>query len=403
MISHILIISQYFYPEQFRINDLSQELVSRGYKVTVITGIPNYPQGRFFTGFSLFKRRSETWNGIEIIRLPIFPRGKGKISLALNYYSFVISGWFFTHTTKLHADVVLTYEVSPLLQAKLGNWYSKRFQVKHLLYVMDLWPENVEVVGGINNKLVLNYLKKTSISIYQKSSKILVSSGAFKSAIIDLGIDEKKLVYWPQYAEDFYKPTAPQPIWTKDNRTTIVYAGNLGVAQGLNVLLKSAILLKRKGIKTFRIILIGEGRDRDNLENLAANEGILDIVEFLNAVPALVVPGLISAADWVFISLIESKVLAKTIPAKLQTYFACAKPIIASIGGESARIINEAKAGLVSPPGDEVKLAINIQTAISMKKEDIGVIEQNAVEYSKTHFNRIMLINQLLSLMNEGQ
>lgn len=401
MTKHILIISQYFHPEQFRVNDLSLELVNRGYKVTVITGIPNYPQGKFYWGYGLFKQRNELWNGIEIIRLPIFPRGKSKISLVLNYYSFVVSGWFVSHTTRIKAEVVFTYEVSPLLQAKIGNWYSKRFHVQHLLYVMDLWPENVEVVGGIKNKFILNYLTKTSASIYKKTSRILVASNAFLPSISRLGVDPKKITYWPQYAEDFYRPVPPNPMWSIDERKTILYTGNIGVAQGLDVLLRAVALLKKKNITGFRIVLIGDGRDRENLQQVSKVEGINDFVLFLNSVPAQRVPEIIAASDWVFLSLKDSRILEKTIPAKLQTYFACSKPILASVGGESARIIAEAKAGLVSPPGDEIQLAANIETAITMKSEDVSAIALNTVEYSKMHFNRDVLISKLLDFINE--
>ena len=143
MKKHILIVSQYFYPEQFRINDIAAEWVKRGHKVTVLTGIPNYPQGKFYDGYSWRKNRREVWNGVDIIRIPLFARGKSSIGMILNYFSFVISGFFWKCFTKLKADVVFTFEVSPMTQALIGVWYSKKHKIPNYLYVQDLWPENV--------------------------------------------------------------------------------------------------------------------------------------------------------------------------------------------------------------------------------------------------------------------
>ena len=149
---HILVISQYFFPEQFRVNDICTEWIKRGYQVTVITGIPNYPQGKFYNGYGYFQKRTERYNGIDIIRLPIIPRGNSAVMIALNYISFVISGFLWSKFTTLKADKVFVYEVSPMTQALPGVWYAKRRGISSVLYVMDLWPENIEYVGGIKNK-----------------------------------------------------------------------------------------------------------------------------------------------------------------------------------------------------------------------------------------------------------
>ena len=129
MKKHILVIAQYFYPEQFRINDICTEWVKRGYKVTVVTGIPNYPQGKYYDGYGLFKKRKETYNGIEIIRIPLVPRGNNSIMLALNYLSFVVSGFFWKMFTKIKADYVFIFEVSPMTQALPGVWYAKKRKI----------------------------------------------------------------------------------------------------------------------------------------------------------------------------------------------------------------------------------------------------------------------------------
>ena len=206
MKKHILVIAQYFYPEQFRINDICTEWVKRGYKVTVITGIPNYPKGKYYKGYGLFNKRKETYNGIEIIRIPLVPRGKNSIMLALNYLSFVISGFFWKMFTKVKADYVFIFEVSPMTQALPGVWYAKKRKIPCYLYVQDLWPENVEIITGITNKKIIGAIGKMVDYIYARCTKIFTTSNSFVTSIESRGVPIEKIEYWPQYAEDFYKP-----------------------------------------------------------------------------------------------------------------------------------------------------------------------------------------------------
>ena len=198
---HILVISQYFYPEQFRINDICTEWVKRGYKVTVITGIPNYPQGKFYAGYGLFKKRKENYNGINIIRIPLLPRGNNALMLALNYFSFVVSGFFWQLLTKIKADYVFIFEVSPMTQALPGVWYSKRRNIPCYLYVQDLWPENVEIITGIKNKRVIDSIGKMVDYIYARCTKIFTTSNSFVNSIHQRGVPTEEIEYWPQYAE----------------------------------------------------------------------------------------------------------------------------------------------------------------------------------------------------------
>ena len=204
----ILVISQYFYPESFRINDICTEWVKRGYDVTVLTGIPNYPQGKFFDGYSWTKKRKEKWNGVKIIRIPLIARGHHSIGLVLNYFSFVISGWVWKLITKVKADYVFTFEVSPMTQALVGVWYAKKHHIPHYIYVQDLWPENVETVLGIHSPIVVKPINKMVDYIYNNSKIILATSPSFvKNIESRAGSSRKgKVVYLPQYAEEFYQP-----------------------------------------------------------------------------------------------------------------------------------------------------------------------------------------------------
>ena len=263
---HILVISQYFYPESFRINDICQEWVKRGHRVTVVTGIPNYPQGKFYEGYDYTHKRNEIWNDIEIIRLPIKPRKTGAIHLSLNYLSFVFEGWKWIKSTNLDADSVFIYEVSPMTQALVGVWYAKKFKVKCVLYVTDLWPENVEIVLKTRNRLLLGLIGKMVDYIYRNSNHILTSSQSFVEKIKRRGVDESKLFYWPQYAEDFYKKVDRKKKLEipDDGIANLTFAGNIGTAQGLDVLVKTAEILKARKIQV-RFNIIGNGRYENDL------------------------------------------------------------------------------------------------------------------------------------------
>ncbi len=223
-VKHILLISQYFYPETFRVNDIACEWVKRGYKVTVLTGIPNYPMGKYFPGYDRMHRTRERWNGVDIIRIPLIARGNSHnklisaLGMIANYFSFIISGHKWVNSkeaAELHADLVYTVEVSPMTQALIGVWYGKRYKVPSFLYVQDLWPENVEIVTGIHNKLIIGPIERMVDKIYKETNQIFATSPSFVKAITGRknAVDEKKVHYWPQYAEEFYAPMEPQPIY----------------------------------------------------------------------------------------------------------------------------------------------------------------------------------------------
>ncbi|MEI3279794.1 MAG: NAD-dependent epimerase/dehydratase family protein [Eubacterium ramulus] len=194
---HILVVSQYFYPEQFRINDMCQEWIKRGYKVTVLTGIPNYPMGKFYEGYGYAKRRREVWNGIDIIRIPLIARGSSSIGMVANYSSFVVSGFVKNLLSNIKADYVFTFEVSPMTQALIGCWYAKKHHVPHYLYVQDLWPENVITVTGISNPAIIKPIDKMVDYIYKNTDEIFATSPSFVEAICnrEVNVPHEKVHY----------------------------------------------------------------------------------------------------------------------------------------------------------------------------------------------------------------
>lgn len=390
---HILVVSQYFYPESFRINDICREWVKRGYQVTVVTGIPNYPMGKTFEGYGITKKRYEIWNGIEIYRIPLIPRGTSSIGMVMNYMSFMISGVIAGKLKNIRADYVFSFEVSPMTQVLAGISFAKRLKVPHYLYVQDLWPENIITVTGISNPLVIKPIDKMVDYIYKNTDQIFATSPSFVDAICDrkVKVDRNKVHYWPQYAEEFYHPCEKRKVKEipDDDSFKIIFTGNIGTAQGLDVLPETAELLKNENVK---FVMVGDGR---YLEELYAEIKKRDVEEkflMIPRQPAERIPELLCACDVAFLSFRDDSLWKKTIPAKLQSYMACGMPIIAMAEGETGRIISEAQCGICSSVGSATDLSCSIKKMINM---DLYKMGKQSRMYFQKHFNREILLNQI--------
>ena len=396
---HILLISQYFYPEPFRVNDMAAEWVKRGYKVTVLTGIPNYPMGKFYDGYDYRHKRRECWNGVDIIRIPLIPRGNSRNKLlnaagmAANYLSFIVSGRGWVKKNNVKADLVFTVEVSPMTQALIGTWYKKRYHVPAYLYVQDLWPENVVTVTGIQSKAVIGPINRMVDKIYRETDEIFTTSPSFVKAIVNrkTKVDRKKVHYWPQYAEEFYRPMPRQNIdgIPDGGSFKIAFTGNIGTAQGLGILPETARLLKTENVK---FIIVGDGRFLPELERQIEKRRVREKFILLPRVPASRIPEILSACNAGFISFAQTPLWEMTIPAKLQSYMACGKAIIASASGETKRIIQEAECGICCEIGNAQALADGIRELIRADCQDMG---RKARKYFRENFDKKKLMDQM--------
>lgn len=397
---HILVVSQYFYPENFRINDICQEWVKRGYEVTVVTGIPNYPQGSFYKGYSWSKRRKEVLDGIHIIRIPLIARGKNSYMLVLNYFSFVISGFFWKLFTKVKADKVFIFEVSPMTQAFVGVWYARKRKIPCYIYVQDLWPENVEVVTGVHNCHVIRAIDKMVNYIYSNCTKIFATSPSFVKRIEERDSawneGKSKVVYWPQYAEDFYHPVEKKelPDMPINNKFKIVFTGNIGYAQGLDILPKAAVLLKKQNIDC-QFIIIGDGRYRGEFEKEIAQNGVTEMFILLGRKKPEEIPHYLAWCDVAFLSFANNSLFEMTIPAKLQSYIACGMPVLAVASGETKRIVEEAQCGVCSVLEDAVLLADRIYKFCKLSKDEFYNMRKNAMDYYERFFQKDKLLIEI--------
>ncbi|WP_304272098.1 glycosyltransferase family 4 protein [Phascolarctobacterium succinatutens] len=396
MKKHILVVSQYFYPEQFRINDICQEWVKRGFKVTVITGIPNYPEGKYYEGYGILKKRKETWNGIDIIRIPLIPRGKSKIGLVCNYLSFPVSGFIWNLLSNIKADYVFNFETSPMTQTLIAVWYAQKHKVPCYLYVQDLWPEAVETVTGIHNPFIIKPLDTMVRYIYKHCDKIFCTSPSFVRDICKRGVDKKKVYYWPQYAEELYRPAEKHsvPEIEDDDSFKIIFTGNIGYAQGLDTIPKAAKILKSKGANV-KFYIVGDGRYKQELIKEISYAGVEDMVLLIGRHPAKRIPEFLACCDVAYVSFMNDSLFSKTIPAKVQSYMACGMPVLAASEGETNRIVQKADCGLCSRIGDEVSLAENVEKMMSMEIAELERMGKNAREFCNRYFSKKVLMDQM--------
>ncbi|MDB2366502.1 glycosyltransferase family 4 protein [Flavobacteriaceae bacterium] len=399
----ILIISQYFYPENFRINDLCIGLKDKGHIITVLTAKPNYPKGKFFSGYSFFNRSVEKYKGIKVYRSPIIPRGNATgLKLFINYISFVFFGSINLFFIKEKFDKIFVYAPSPITVGYIGALASFIFKAKAYLWVHDIWPESVKDAGGINNKLVLSLVNQMTKSIYYFYENILVQSPAFSEYLIGQGVNESKIIFYPYYAEKFYK------VINEENEIksqygdglNIVFAGNIGVAQSFDTIIEAAKILSKKS-NNFRFIIIGDGRDKKRVIQKISENFLDDYFKFLGSYPPEKMPAFFASADALLVSLKNTKIFSMTIPGKLQSYLACGKPIIASLNGIGAKIINESNSGYTSNAEDYESLAnaiIDFSKLNSTKKNELG---KNARDYYEKEFERSSLLTRLIDIFEK--
>lgn len=413
---HILVVSQYFYPETFRINDIASEWIKRGYKVTVLTGIPNYPMGKFFEGYGYHQRRREQWNGIEIIRIPLIPRGSSRykilnsIGMAANYFSFVVSGWCWKMINDVRADIVFTYEVSPMTQALVGVWYAKKHHIPHFLYVQDLWPENIKAVTGMKSRMVITPIDRMVDYIYKNTDQIFVTSKSFVDAVVNrkVKVARHKVHYWPQYAEEIYRPLkredvrkaaekdSPVRLIPEDSSFKIAFTGNIGTAQGLDILPGAAAKLKRSHTeRPVRFVIVGDGRYQEAFEREIRRRDVTDSFIMIPRQKPEEIPKLLACCDAAFLSFRDEELWEKTIPAKLQSYMACGMPIIAAVKGEAEWIIREAGCGGCVQIGDVTELVMEIRKMATLLSAELKQLGENGGIYCGKYFDKKLLMDEI--------
>ncbi len=398
---------QYFYPETFRGNDIAFHLAEEGHDVHVVTGIPNYPKGKFFPGYGLFKKRNEVINGVRVTRLPLVPRGEdNKIMLMLNFFSFFIVGWFWMlfHALWHKYDLVFCQQLSPVMMSSPAVLYKKMRHVPLYTWVLDLWPESLTAAGGINNKYILGFFNLFVKSEYKNSDKILTSSKSFDQSILKYGDYKDKVIYYPQWSDgasnvsglNFALPEKLQEL-SSNGDFIVMFAGAVGEAHGMECNMQAA--LKTKEYKNIKWVIVGDGRRLDWVRSFVKENGIEETVITLGRFPSETMPLFFEKADVMLVSLTDSPLFNMYSPAKIASYMAAERPIIAALNGEGGEVIRAAECGWNVKAGDSDSLAKLVIALSQTDRQELAVKGQKGKAYYDKFFTKDECLKKLDEIM----
>lgn len=394
----ILVVSQYYWPESFRITEVVESLLRAGCDVTVLTGQPNYPQGRVFDGYAASGVRVQHHElGYRIYRVPLVPRGAGgAIGLVVNYLCFVLSAgvlgpWLLR---KQRFDVVFVFATSPIIQAIPAVWIAFIKRAKLVTWVQDLWPQSLEATGFVRNRRVLATVAVLVRWIYRRCDLLLVQSQAFVAPVTAMS-GKTPVQYHPnpgELAAGNGVPPGPVALVLAPG-FNVVFAGNLGTVQALGTVLDAAELLR--GELGTRIVLVGSGSRSKWLQQEVTRRQLSN-VQLAGQFPAVAMPAIFAQASALLVSLVRSPVMSQTVPSKLQAYLAAGRPIIASLDGEGARVLDLSGAGLACPAEDACALAAAVLRLKAMPAAQLQRMGASGRAYYQQHFDPAALAGKLL-------
>lgn len=395
---NILIVTQYFWPENFRINDLVEELIKRNHSVTVLTGKPNYPGGSIFKSYKDEPTKFNKFKNARIMRVPIVARGKGKTKLLLNYVSYIISASLIgiLKLRGIKFDIIFIYEPSPITVALPGIFIGYFKKSPTFLWVLDLWPESLKGVGVLKSKFI-NYIIKLLVKyIYTRCNVILGQSRSFVENIQNYLLDKKKVIYFPNWSEEIFKDNNITPSKKLDYKPevfNVMFAGNIGEAQDLPSILKAVEILKEN--KNIRWIIVGNGNKYNWMMDRIKKLNLESCIKVLGSFPIKEMPSLYAHADALLVSLKDEYVFHLTIPGKIQSYLQFGTPVLGMLNGEGNNLINNNKVGLCVQAGDANGLSENIVKMSKMKKSDLAQLGKNGIALAKKEFDRDRLMDRL--------
>lgn len=400
----LLVVSQYFWPENFRVNELVSELVARGHDVTVLTGRPNYPEGKTFAEYEREPSRFESYKNARIIRVPLRPRGSGSLQLALNYLSFLfwatlVGAW------KLRGrefDAVFSFQVSPVTSSLPALWLSRLKQVPMLMWVLDLWPETLSAVGAVKSPRALNAVGRLVGYIYRHCDLVLVQSRAFVASVERWSGSSSRVRYFPAWVEAVFDNGTSEIASEAANfhdSFNVMFAGNIGEAQDFPSILAAATSMKHR--KEIRWLVVGDGRAMGEVRTEIERRGLEDSMILLGRHALERMPSFFNAADALLVSLKSDPVFDMTIPGKVQSYLATGVPILGMLGGEGARVIAESRAGLVCDAGDGAALAANVTKLAAMPLAERKEMGKRGRNYARQEFDRTVLLSRLEEWLRE--
>lgn len=396
----IVVVTQYFYPEDFKVNDLVKGLVERGHQVTVLTGKPNYPFGTIFKGYRQWGVQHEQVFGANVIRVPVIPRGKGGgKALITNYFSFVLFSCAFVLFHRFPADKVFCWGTSPILQAYAGLLLKRKQRVNASYWVQDLWPESVEATGKKLRPRTNKWLTKMVRYIYAHMDTLFLQSPAFKRSVEEKGKFNAKYVYAPNWAEEIFLDKA---LINKEKYKAlmpkgfiVMFAGNVGAAQDFDSVVLAAAEIKAH--PHIHWVIVGDGRKREAAQRKVNELGLNANVHFMGRHPLADMPSFFVHADALLVSLRDEPIFALTIPSKTQSYMAFGKPILSMLNGTGNEIIEKAECGLTAPATAYQTLAKNVVRLSEMPIQQLQQMGENGKRYYQAHFQKEKVIDTIIA------
>ena len=398
----VLLVTQYFQPENFKCNDIAFELQRRGYDVTVLTAIPNYPQGKFFDGYGLFKRRCETINGVKVIRGFVIPRGKGgKIGLSLNYLSYLVSSCLIALYLSLRYryDAVFVHQVSPVTIGVAATLVKRLQRIPMYFWVLDLWPESLTAAIGLRNRYIIGFFSKMVQWFYRRSDKILISSRGFEESICKKGDFASKIVYFPNWVDSAFAENADVATPDVPSGFVAMFTGNIGASQDFDTILDSAERLKE--YSDIHLVIVGNGRDKERVESEIVRRELGATVHCVGSYPLEAMPATFAKADMLFAALKDEPIFALTVPAKVQAYMSSGKPIVTMINGEAKGLISGVGCGIAVDAGNAEAFADALLSLWRMSKSEREAMGAKGKEFAKKHFDFELQMNLLEDILNE--
>ena len=397
----VLLVTQYFQPENFKCNDIAFELQRRGYEVTVLTAIPNYPQGKYFDGYGLFKRRVEHIDGVKVIRGFVIPRGKGgKIGLSLNYLSYLVSSCLIALYLSLRYkyEAVFVHQVSPVTIGVAATLVKRIQRIPMYFWVLDLWPESLTAAIGLRNKYILGFFSKMVQWFYRRSDKILISSKGFAKSICEKGDFAEKIIYFPNWVDKAL--TAKSDVVTPDvpNGFVAMFTGNIGASQDFGTVLSAAERLKEH--KDIHFVIVGNGRAKEWVEQQIIERGLNETVHCVGSYPLEAMPATFAKADVLFAALKDEPIFALTVPAKIQAYMSSGKPIISMINGEAMELVREVGCGMAVAAEDSKAFADAVLQMSQLSQSEREQMGNRGREFASNNFDFTKQMTLLEEIMN---
>lgn len=402
----ILVVTQHFWPENFRINDIVEGFLQDGIAVDVLCGLPNYPKGEWFPGYSAAGPFEEEWHGARLYRCKEVPRrGNTSVNIFLNYVSWP---WYAAHA--LHRlpggyNAVFCFNTSPVLMCWPAIRYAKKHHISFTNYVLDIWPENLYSVLNVKNKALRAIAQGVSDALYKKADRLIAMSEPLQQRLCQrTGMPPQKIAVIPQYCEDFYAVPQPDAALQAQfgGRFNLVFTGTFTPAQSLETVITAVQDARSRGADMLHLLLVGDGMSRAALEAKVKELHAEDAVTFYGSVPATDIPKFTALADALIVCLSDSPDLGLTVPAKVASYMAAGKPVLASMDGAGNAAV-AAAGGLSSPACDAAALADNLLALTRMDAAQRAAMGQSAKEYYLAHYRRSELLRKLEHFILEGR